>query len=370
MKLNFVVKREKGELPMGSIKKILTKISLPDREKHNSRLFVDLGENIHIHHREFRSVFSLDEFFEYVDIISASAKDIRNYIFQNPRYKEGKIPDTIVIAGGKERQLQFLVNSPKPDRSYYFNNDFSIELQDEFVTDEIHVHLRDFRIVMNRENFKSIAKEFEKALNALENFEKNHNYLRHFHPDREIINFNNANLYQNYETKLMGIKKVKIDKIKSFDFPNKHYKPSIFVMNILKKGYEENKKIFPILLSKESDGTHLIIDGHHRYALARELGFTEVDCIISDMTYEQSAELRKVEALLKEIDKKTDFKYYFSDFYKEFIAFKLNFYYRNSFALLTKKHRFFWKLLRKFKRLVFGKNHIFANFNEAYRKNK
>ena len=91
MKLNFVVKREKGELPMGSIKKILTKISLPDREKHNSRLFVDLGENIHIHHREFRSVFSLDEFFEYVDIISASAKDIRNYVYQNPRYNDNDL---------------------------------------------------------------------------------------------------------------------------------------------------------------------------------------------------------------------------------------------------------------------------------------
>ena len=129
-------------------------------------------------------------------------------------------------------------------------------------------------------------------------------------------------------------------------------------------------QIFPVLLTKESNGMHLIIDGHHRYALARELGLTEVDCIITDMTYEQSADLRKVEALLKEIDKKTDFKYYLSDFYKEFIVFKLNLYYRNSFALLTKKHRLLWKLLRKFKRMLFGKKYIFANFNEAYRKNK
>lgn len=355
---------------MGSIRKMLTKALLSDREKHNSRLFVDIGENIHIHHREFRYVFSLDEFFEYVDIISASAKDVRNYLFQNPQYKESKISDTVIIAGGKERQLQFLVNSPKPDRSFYFNNDFSIELQDEFVTDEIHIHFRDFRLVMNRENFRTVTKEFIKALNTLDNFEVKNEYSRHSHPDREIADFNNANLRQNYETKLMGVKKVDIDKIKSFDFPGTHYQPSVFVMDILRKGYDQDKKILPIILTKENNGLHLIIDGHHRYALARELGFRQVDCVITDMTYEQSADLRKVEALLKDIDKKTDFKYYFSDFYKEYLALKLNLYYRNSFALLSKRHRLLWKILRKLKGIVFGKKYMFANFNEAYRKNE
>ena len=47
---------------MGSVKKNLYKGNLPEREKHHSRLFVDLAENIHIHHREFRTVFSLNEY--------------------------------------------------------------------------------------------------------------------------------------------------------------------------------------------------------------------------------------------------------------------------------------------------------------------
>ena len=355
---------------MGSTKKVLSKILLPDREEHNSRLFIDIGENIHIHHREFRYVFSVDEFFEYVDIISASAKDVRNYLLQNPQYKEGKIPDTILIAGGKERQLKFLENSPSPDRSRYFNNDLSIELQDEFVTDEVHVHFRDFRVVMNRENFKIVAYEFKKAHEALNEFEKNNNYVRQSHPDREIIDFNNAGLNKGHSAKIMGVEKVNIAKIKSFDYLDSYYKPSSFVMNILKKGYREDGRFLPIILAKESNGEYLIIDGHHRYALARELGFSEVDCIITDMTYEQSADLRKVEVLLKNFDKNTDFKYNFSDFYKEFIAFKLNRYYRNSFTLLSRKYRFFWKLLRKVKSILFGKKHIFSNMNEAYRKNK
>ena len=354
---------------MGEIKKVLSEILLPDREKHNSRLFVDIGENIHIHHREYRCVFSVDEFFEYADIISASAKDVRNYLLQNPQYKEEKIPDTILIAGGKERQLKFLENSPSPDRSRYFNNNFSIELQDEFVTDEIHIHFRDFRFVMTRENFKIVAGEFAKAQRALDEFEKGNDYLRQAHPDREIRDFNTTGFSKDCAAKIMGVVKVDIEKIKSFDYSRSYYKPSSFAMNILKKGHKEDGRFLPILLAKENNGEHLIIDGHHRYALAKELGLSQVDCIISDMTYEESADLRKVEVLLKELDKKTDFKYNFSDFYKEFIAFKLNRYYRNSFALLSAKHRFIWKLLRKIKKFIFGKKYIFTNVNEAYRKN-
>ena len=41
---------------MGSVRKFLHKSELPEREGHHSRLFVDLAENIHIHHREYRTV--------------------------------------------------------------------------------------------------------------------------------------------------------------------------------------------------------------------------------------------------------------------------------------------------------------------------
>jgi len=92
---------------MGSVKKNLYKGNLPEREKHHSRLFVDLAENIHIHHREFRTVFSLNEYFEYVDIITKSTYDVRNFLTQNPDYAEGKYPTTLMIAGGKERQLAY-----------------------------------------------------------------------------------------------------------------------------------------------------------------------------------------------------------------------------------------------------------------------
>jgi len=74
---------------MGRAKKELARINLPDREAHNSRMFVDLCENIHIHYREFQIVFSLDEYFEFTDLVARSTEDVRSYLAQNPDYLEG-----------------------------------------------------------------------------------------------------------------------------------------------------------------------------------------------------------------------------------------------------------------------------------------
>ena len=92
---------------MGSVRKHLYTVELPERETHHSRLFIDLAENIHIHHREYRTVFSLDEYFEYADIVAKSTQDVRSFLEQNPNYEEQKYPTTILIAGGKERQMKF-----------------------------------------------------------------------------------------------------------------------------------------------------------------------------------------------------------------------------------------------------------------------
>ena len=65
---------------MGSIKKLLSKTKLPDRELHHSRTFVDLAENIHIHFREYRFVFNLNEFFEFLQTLKKSESDVINYL--------------------------------------------------------------------------------------------------------------------------------------------------------------------------------------------------------------------------------------------------------------------------------------------------
>ena len=352
---------------MGSVKKMLFTTKLPNRERHHSRLFIDLAENIHIHHREFRTVFSLDEYFEYADIVNKSTKDVRNFLAQNPDYKEGVYPTTIMIAGGKERQLKFLKNSPKPNETEYFSNDFAIELQDEFVTDEIHIHYRDFRIALNREHFKTIAKGFADSLNELEDFEKNNVYEREVHNDRIIADFNNST-DKDTDTKIMGVKKVELVEIKSEWYKNifEEWNPDKQAIQILQDEYKSNCTFFPIVLSTEKDGTHKIIDGHHRVYAAFSLNLAEIDAVITNLTFEETEKIRKAESLLKEFDNETNYNYSISSFMKEYWANKLNRYYVNSFIGLMRHQKLHYRILRKIKRLIFGKRNIFKTFNEPH----
>lgn len=315
---------------MGAIKQYLVKGKLKERELHNSRLFVDLCENIHIHYREYRFVFSLDEFFEFANILEKSTKDIRNYLTQNPDYQEGRLRDLVIVAGGRDRQMKCLENSPHPHVTKYYNNDFAIELQENFVVDEIHIHYRDFRLVLDREKFKYIADVFSEAKNKLIAFEKNNNYERIRHPDKEIINENlNALKPEN----IKGMDQIDIGKIRSYWFEDiqKDWIPERDLLASIKKDIQRNSYIPPILVSRCGNDSYYIVDGHHRYLAHYELGFKKISCIVLPYGFKQTEKLRQCESLLKEIDKETKNQYNLSGFMQDYIAFKFNRYYARHF---------------------------------------
>jgi hypothetical protein len=172
---------------MGAIEKVLTKKELPERELHNSRLFVDLSENAHIHHRELRLMFGIEEFFEFTDIIKDSAKEVKKYLKRHPEYKEMEVFDGLLVAGGTKRQTTPLEQSPKPHESKYFPNRLQIELQEESVIDSIHIHYRDYRLVMNFETFRVFAEGMKEALDNLEGFLKENKYDQEAHPFRNVV---------------------------------------------------------------------------------------------------------------------------------------------------------------------------------------
>jgi|TARA_Y100000310_G_scaffold59023_1_gene54347 hypothetical protein len=172
---------------MGTIKKILANIKLPDRELHNSRLFVDLSEQVHIHFRELRTVYSVPEFFEYANIISRSAKDLKRYLLWHPNYKEQQNFENETIALGAEQQTTPLRKSPNSHRSTYFDDRLQIELQGEEVIDEIHVHYRDYRFVMNQETFRIWVDAMIKSVQILDDYLSNHTYERIEHPFRREV---------------------------------------------------------------------------------------------------------------------------------------------------------------------------------------
>jgi len=172
---------------MGAIKKILSEKELPDRELHNSRLFVDLSENVHIHFREIRLMYGVEEFFEFTDIIKESAKEVKKYLKKHPKYKEQEVFDGLLVAGGVKRQVTPLQKSPEPHQSKYFNNRLQIELQEEQVIDSIHIHFRDYRLVMNFDTFRTFAQGMKEALDNLENHLTENSYNQEAHPFRKVV---------------------------------------------------------------------------------------------------------------------------------------------------------------------------------------
>jgi len=175
---------------MGAIKKILIKKDLPDRELHNSRMFADLSENIHIHFREIRLMFGVEEFFEFFEILKEGARDIKKYLRRHAEYKEQEVFDGILVGGGAKRQIIPLQKSPQPHVSKYFPNRLQIELQEEGVIDAIHIHYRDYRFVMNFETFREFTQGMQEALANLDEFLGQNDYKEGQHPFRQVVETN------------------------------------------------------------------------------------------------------------------------------------------------------------------------------------
>lgn len=332
---------------MGKVKLYLCKDTMKEREFHNSRLFIDICENIHIHYREYRFVFSVDEFLEFAAIIEGSKKDISNFLRQNSDYTEQKHKDAFIIAGGGKRQFKLLRNSPKPHESRYFNLDLAIELQEEGTLDQIHIHYRDLRVVLNRENFNLLAENIIKAREKLIEFEKTNKYIQKRHPDREIFKEDTESINSDF---VMGTKNIPIEHIVSpyhkdliKDWKTCDHDYIGYLINELKIG----NRFAPIIVSRTLNKKYVLILGHHRLYAAKKFGLKEITCVIVPFTHKETENLRKVEILLKEFDMKTDYKYHLSAFYQDYLGFKLNRFYSNFFKKRFSIVRFTKDLVKK-----------------------
>ncbi len=333
---------------MGAVRKLLASTNLPDREKHNSRIFCDLCENIHIHYREYRLVFSLDEYLEFADIIEKSTRDVRNYLSQNSDYGEREYATTVIIAGGPERQRKFIHNSPQPNRSTYDNNVCRIELNEETVIDEVHIHYRDFRIAMNRSCFREFVKTVQESVRELDTFEASNTYLRRPHTDRRISpDWSQSAHIQESDTPTLGVQELEMDQLKSVhlrELPNgaPGWCPDPETIGLLKAAIQAGERVAPILVTKQdTDGKYFVIDGHHRLQAFKVLGLNRIPAIITRFDWKGSEPLRLVERTLKKLDAETRYCYGLSDFFKDYIAYKANCHYRNHFQrLLSRSSRF------------------------------
>jgi hypothetical protein len=136
---------------MGLVDKVLSEVELPDRDEHNCRVFIDLAENVHIHYREHRLIFTVDEYMEVAKAFMEGAIALKERVSKG--YKEDNNYPTEIIGGSQKEPI----NIDSPHKSY-FNNRMVIEKQANSVMDDIHIHYRDYRLVMNNpETFKKFC---------------------------------------------------------------------------------------------------------------------------------------------------------------------------------------------------------------------
>ena len=118
-----------------------------------------------------------------------------------------------------------------------------------------------------------------------------------------------------------SIKTIDIKRIKSRWHKNllTDWTPDREYIEFLKRGVSEGKSIPPLIVVKEN-GDYVIVNGHHRCRAFMEMEKKQIKCFVIEGTFEESEPLRKAEVLLKEFDRKTEYRYRFSGYLDRWAA--------------------------------------------------
>ena len=157
---------------MGNPLKVLAEATLPPRRPWNSMILVDICENVHIHHREMRTEFTLAEFSEYVKTLVERHRELEAYLADNPEWREDAYHDTVWKVGGGPHLIS---QSPEPHRSAYYPDRLLVQLETP-KDHEVHIHYRDRRLDLWRDELRALARTLSEAVEKLDEYEGRHGY--------------------------------------------------------------------------------------------------------------------------------------------------------------------------------------------------
>lgn len=131
-------------------------------------MFLDMGENIHIHYRDLRIEMSVEEFLEFHETFNRYSTGVLKEI--DSGYHDGVLPNTNESTTIKTFWDKGKLKSP----SKYDNNLIAIEE----TTDGYHIHLRNYKILLDRNSFNHLTRALTKSHYLLEDDNLNRDPFR------------------------------------------------------------------------------------------------------------------------------------------------------------------------------------------------
>ncbi|MEO5337864.1 MAG: phosphotransferase [Magnetospirillum sp. WYHS-4] len=120
--------------------------------------FMDMGENIHIHYRDLRIELSAGEFLEFADLCEKYIPQVRKEIAGG--YRDGIHPNT-----NQSNTLKTISENKALKRNIAYNPK-RISLEEN--TDGYHVHIRNYKILLDKASFLNFARAAKEALEIRE----------------------------------------------------------------------------------------------------------------------------------------------------------------------------------------------------------
>ncbi len=133
---------------MGVIRKILYRGNILARPRHRN-LFLDMEENIHIHYRDLRIELSRNEFEEFAATFRKQSGELQA-IIEEKDYQDGKLPNA------NQDDVRVWTESRLKHEVRYHPQRFSLE----DCGDGYHFHYRNYKILIDREEFRQLAQLF------------------------------------------------------------------------------------------------------------------------------------------------------------------------------------------------------------------
>jgi len=121
--------------------------------------FFDMGENIHFHYRDLRIELSVAEFKELIESIDRYKGDVLAEIANG--YQDGVLPNT-----NEHHTVKTFWNRERLQHPIKYNPQ-RISIEEN--TDGFHIHLRNYKLLLDKSSFLELAEGMAQSLFALKN---------------------------------------------------------------------------------------------------------------------------------------------------------------------------------------------------------